>query len=83
MAPRSSRTVLADPLAEARKVASDLAARVRRHNQVCSECHTAGADTAKLCNDGWEMAKKIARANAAVRREESRPPPPLVQGAPW
>lgn len=83
MAPSRNRKAAVNPLADARAAAKTLAARVRKHNQICSECHTAGADTAKLCDQGWEFAKQIARSNAAIRRLETAPPPAYEQAVLW
>lgn len=83
MATRQRRTPVLDQLKEARAAARQLAERVRRHNQVCSACHTAGPDTAKLCDEGWELAKLIARSNAALRRAELAATVPLEQGTLW
>jgi len=40
----------------------------RVHLKVCVQCHRAGTDTARLCDDGWQQVKAITRARNRVRR---------------
>ena len=68
MATRQHRTPIVDQLRDATAELDRVRKRVRNHDQVCSECHAAGPDTAKLCEQGWRLAKRLARASAAVRR---------------
>ena len=83
MATRQRKTPVLDQLRDARAELDRVNKRIRNHGEICSQCHTAGEHTEKLCDQGWELAKKLARATAAVRRCQDAAPPADAQVTLW
>ena len=40
----------------------------RVHLKICDQCHRAGADTARLCDEGWQQLVIITRCGNQVRK---------------
>lgn len=59
--------------------------RVKRHRQICADCHPADSWPDKACDDGWELAKAAHKAMNAQREFQRSllPPAPGEQGTLW
>ena len=58
-------------------------AEVREHVQVCHQCAKAHGHPAKVCDTGWELAKRLTRTGNAVDRAELAELSRCVQGTLW
>ena len=80
MARRPARPVALDELRAARAMLRTINVRMARHFTGCARCGLARGDTARFCDDGWEMAKAQARTAALVRKYTDPKPAAPVQG---
>ena len=68
MASRHRPESVRDPLAAARHRLDEARGIHRVHLKVCFQRASAGPDTMRLCEDGWQQVKAITRASSRVRK---------------
>ena len=68
MASRHRPESVRDRLAAARHRLDEARGIHRVHLKVCYQCASAGADYARLCEDGWQQVKAITTASSRVRK---------------
>jgi len=83
MAPRHRPESVRDPLADARHRLDEARGIHRVHLKVCADCHRAGSDYSRLCDDGWQQVKAITRASSRVRKLEDAARMQAAQGTLW
>lgn len=83
MAARTGPRPAKDRLAAARMAAETSLGIHRVHLKVCSDCYRAGADTARLCDTGWQQIKQVTRTRNRVRRIEDEISTAGLQGTLW
>lgn len=57
-----------EQLAGAKHLLAQLVEAARKHAQVCRECRRITGTRARWCDDGWELAVQIKRAEQGVRQ---------------
>jgi len=83
MASRQRPESVRDPLTAARHGLDEARGIWRVHLKVCSQCHRAGANYDRLCDDGWQQVKAITRARNWVRKLTKQQQLQAVQGELW
>ena len=83
MATRTRQRPAKDRVTAARQYLADANIAMGAHYTMCYQCSSAGQDTRRLCDTGWELAKLITARKSAVRHIEEPSGPQLVQGTLW
>jgi len=83
MAQRHGHPAAGSKLSAARERLAALNVQLARHQTGCYECSRASGVAARFCDEGWTLAKQIARAKAECRREPAGRPVAPGQGALW
>jgi len=66
MATRRGPKPAKDRLSAARQQLDATAGVIRAHKKVCADCRRAGQDTARLCDEGWQLLKQWTRQRNRV-----------------